>query len=56
MIMNRRNFEYRFKDAINYFVRCNPCRKLSSIKNANNMRDVYLNKGIKYLAEDLDIV
>ena len=56
MIMNRRNFEYNLRHTLNYFLRCNNRRNLRSLKAKANMRDLYLNKGINYLAEDLDIV
>ena len=43
--------------ALGYYFRCFACRKGSSLKkNKASKQDYYLNKGIKKLSSDLDIV
>ena len=57
MIMNRRNFEYSLRNALRYYFNCNQYRSFESLKKKNkDKRDLYLNKGISKLKEDLDIV
>ena len=54
MIMNRRNFEYSLRNALRYYFNC---RSSSSLNKKNkDKRDLYLNKGINKLKDDLDIV
>ena len=57
MIMNRRNFDYSLKQAIKYFWKCNDLRSKKFLKKSPQTKvDLYLDKGIKRLKEDLDIV
>lgn len=57
MIMNRRNFDYSLKKAMKYFFKCNSFRSSKFLKEKPESKvDLYLNKGIEKLKEDLDIV
>ena len=57
MIMNRRNFDYSLKKTMQYFCKCNNFRSSKFLKEKPKSKvDLYLNKGIEKLKEDLDIV
>ena len=57
MIMNRRNFDYSLKKAMQYFCKCRNFRSSKFLKEKPESKvDLYLNKGIEKLKEDLDIV
>ena len=55
-VMNRRNFEYHFKHLISYFLLCRNRKKNEDLRNMSGKRDLYLNKAIIKLKNDLDIV
>ena len=54
--MNRRNFEYSFKNLLSYFLLCRNYKKNSDLRHGPAKRDLYLNKAIGKLREDMDIV
>ena len=54
--MNRRNFEYHFKHLIEYFMFCRKYKKIENLRSGPSKRDLYLNKAIAKLKEDMDIV
>ena len=58
LIMNQRRMTYKFCDLMNYYARCLCCRSHSSLKrqHQSNKTDYYLNKGIRKLDSDLDVV
>ena len=63
MVMNRRNFEYTFRNGMNYYLwKCRhargcPCRSGKSVKELNApKRDLQLKKARRRLIKELDIV
>ena len=54
--MNRRNFEYRFKNLCSYFLLCRNYKKNNDLRRGPAKRDLYLNRAIVKLKEDMDIV
>ena len=56
LILNQRRLVYDTCNLFSYYLRCNNCRKQSSLKKSKSGRiDYNLNQGIKKLDQDLDI-
>ena len=54
-IMNRRNFEYSLRHILNYFISCRQCKKNESLREGASKRDLYLNRAIVKLKNDMSV-
>ena len=53
--MNRRNFEYSLRHLCTFFLRWRRCRKDEKLRSGPGKRDLYLNRAIVKLKNDMSV-